>query len=79
MLKGPDAHRKNGVLINMENNLTVNEREKRRKRNKQQFGLTKEQVKALKLPRAVTQCQVVQPLQLKDITKEKRNKMYITD
>mmetsp|Transcript_6337 Transcript_6337/g.4774 ORF Transcript_6337/g.4774 Transcript_6337/m.4774 type:complete len:113 (+) Transcript_6337:237-575(+) len=50
---GPDIQRKNNFIINTGDNLTVKEREKRINANKERYGLSAVQIKALKLPKAV--------------------------
>mmetsp|Transcript_2893 Transcript_2893/g.2722 ORF Transcript_2893/g.2722 Transcript_2893/m.2722 type:complete len:140 (-) Transcript_2893:96-515(-) len=50
---GPEIQRKNNFIINTGDNLTAKEREKRINMNKERYGLTLQEIKSLKLPKAV--------------------------
>ena len=51
--QGPEIQRKNNFIINTGDNLTAKEREKRIKLNKQKYGLSQVEIKAMKLPKPV--------------------------
>lgn len=50
---GPEVIRKNNFIINTGDNQTANERDARIKLNRQKYGLTMAEIKALKLPKSV--------------------------
>lgn len=50
-MKKTDVTRKNNFIINTSNNPTKEERKIRIEENKQKYGLSKEEVKEIRLPR----------------------------
>ena len=50
---GPEIIRKNNFIINTGDNQTASERDARIKLNKQKYGLTQAEIKALKMPKSV--------------------------
>ena len=52
MLKGPEIIRKNNFIINTGDNQTVTERNQRILINKKKYGLSRQFIKTLKLPKS---------------------------